>query len=43
MLNECDMDQCVICKIVIEDKTKASALRLKGCNSLKEAAKKRNE
>ena len=43
MLNECDMDQCVICKIVIEDKTKASALRLKGCNSLKEAAKKRDE
>ena len=42
MLNECDMDQCVICKIVIEDKSKASALRLKGC-SLKEAAKKRNE
>ena len=43
MLNECNMDQYVICKIVIEDKNKASALQLKGCDSLKEAAKKCNE
>ena len=34
---------CVICKESIGDKSKASVLRVKGCEGLNEAATQRNE
>ena len=34
---------CVICKKSIGNKSKASVLRVKGCEGLNEAAKQRNE
>ena len=34
---------CVICKKSIGDKSKASVLKVKGCEGLNEAAKQRNE
>ena len=41
-MNKMDAE-CVICKTSIGDKSKASVLRLKGCEGLNETAKRRNE
>ena len=41
-MNKMDAE-CVICTRFIGDKSKASVLRLKGCEGLNEAAKQRNE